>query len=269
MKRSTLVKVVEEWNNEWFAALSEAHGSVKFDDVSGGDDGSTRRCRLTPGERSWCGTLAGDFDVAQIQEPGSGISVATGAVIDSGTEQGADDLPVIVAVGMNYWQFGIASSHWPLPGWRKTGMRPRLDNALQFLAKECGSLDFAGGYHLLAANFFPWVTRKPWGKIRVNQLGEAMALFSSGVPAPAKHIARLAQKLKDGGDAPALCFHGVNNAVPALALEVVQEVRANHIATEIFFTDNLARSGTARNKIVLLPTYSRSRKSDTRLVVDD
>lgn len=193
-------------------------------------------------------------------------SVAVGAVIDD-TVFSDDDLPVVVAVGINYWQFGKNSQPWVKQGWRATKMRRRLDEAMRMLDGKCG-FKSADRYHLVAVNFFPWITRSPWSNIP-NSLTEALALYCWGIPKAPELIATLIKQLDTGAAeaAPIVAMHGVNNAVPALSLRVVQSVNEpTPSSVRFIYSDNLGYAAPPRNVAVLSNSI---RRHLTRRVMDD
>lgn len=139
-------------------------------------------------------------------------------------------LPVVLCVGVNYGQQGGSIDY------RKgqklcddTGMRKNLQSALN-LANVTMSLDES---HLVAANFFPWITLKSWQNVAPNCLISALLLKSFGFEDPGSDMASLIDRIEPS----CLVFHGSGNAVPMLALETIQKCQWK--TPKVLICDNL------------------------------
>ena len=156
--------------------------------------------------------------------------VAVAAVIDEASNRvslNAGDWPVVLAVGINYGQQGthdyVAS---PPDLYDRTNMRAKLHAAVTALIPHgCVNLT-ANGYHLVAANFLPWITTKPWAKCAPNCITEQFLLRYFGWPSPLGFVALLIQQLQIAcrtcqHGLTHIVFHGVDNAVAAMGTGVV------------------------------------------------
>lgn len=153
------------------------------------------------------------------------------SVIDSanGTEE-SDVFPVVLCVGINYGQQGGRKNYSKGQGLcDNTGMRKNLQSALN-LANVTMSLDES---HLVAANFFPWITLKSWQNVAPNCLVSALLLRSFGFEDPSSDMASLIDLLQPS----CLVFHGVGNDVPMLALETLQKCQWK--TPKVLLCDNL------------------------------
>ncbi len=151
--------------------------------------------------------------------------VAVAAVIDEASNQAplnAGDWPVVLVVGINYGQQGshnyVAS---PPDLYDRTNMRAKLQATAAMLAPHgCVNLA-ADGYHLVAANFFPWITNAPWMACTPNNITEQLLIRYFGWPSPLGFVALLIQQLQVAcrtcqHGLTHIVFHGANNAVPSL-----------------------------------------------------
>lgn len=171
---------------------------------------------------------------------GTSGSVAVGAVIDDQTTGADDDLPVVLVVGINYGQ-GAGYLASPIPTTAKTGLRPKLQKAAQLLDdRGCSAQILGQSFHLVAANFFPWITSRTWSSYRLNSIEEAALIFCCGHADSKDYILELIRQI----DPVAVIFHGANNAVPYLGTGVVQQslAGASRPAFDVIFSDNLAGS---------------------------
>lgn len=163
--------------------------------------------------------------------------VAIGAVIDSASSQppiNNDDLPVVLVAGINYGQQSGHDYVAAPPGlYDHSAMRPRLENAVGLLV-PFGCAELTGeDYHLVAANFFPWITRDPWTLAAPNCITEQLLVRYFGWPSPLGFIALLIQQLQIASrrckhGLTHIVFHGANNAVPGFGAALTS--RANPIS---------------------------------------
>jgi len=238
-----------------------------------GDEGCFGGISSSP---CFCGiTLGGYHNGAELEKliilhdsapDAKGVKVAVGAVIDDATTpNGADEgWPVVLAVGINYGQMGSHNYLDPLlfpnPPWDPTEMRTKLDKVFATLRDEtetkCVPPNFPDPleYHLVATNFFPWITQKSWSKCGFNFIEEMLLIYCHGFSDPFAHIEKICQRLlvetlKGEKKLKALVFHGAKNAVPCLGAEFLRTRMAEiwkKIAPEdrpeIVFCDNLAPS---------------------------
>lgn len=167
-------------------------------------------------------------------------SVSVGVVIDAATAQPDEDLPIVIAVGINYGQ-GAGYLKGGVPTFAPTGLLPKLKRVYQSLAgSSCSARDLDEPFHLVAANFFPWITSQPWASYNFNCIEEAALLFCCGHADPQEYILELIRRINP----VAVVFHGANNSVPFMGAEVVRRSIAEDPSPtfEVVFSDNLAGS---------------------------
>lgn len=208
--------------------------------------------RLVRGLRDFRGGAAGGCHTSLGSFAGhvslDGDAVAVGAVLDQETADCDDDLPVVLAVGINYGQ-----GKRYLGGVRlvdDTQMRPQLNQHLAYLETTAAvsGLPYAckvrklDGYHLIAANLFPWITTKPWVGYGFNSISEAAILNGFGHDSIDAYLSKLISTVKPA----AVVFHGANNAVAYQALSMVRN-RLVPRDVEVILCDNIdAWSGKGR-----------------------
>src|ERR1035437_2612141 len=293
MTAKDLQDLLNSWNQGSFESLERRLGisrkaSCKIDLSCG-----TQVYQL-PERECHCGraTRLQEFP-NQLRHSRSGESLAVGAVLDEATKGSAADLDVVVAVGINYSQFG-ASVPYAIPDpddWAKTRMWRRLGHVLQRLDKDCLNGQFGERYgdifsevekqdppfHLVAVNYFPWMTQSEWGEISLNAIAESLVLRCWGYDQPAERIADLIASIaakKPGtsecvGEVPCVIFHGAGNAVPYLALETIRLLVGKCFSNYVF-SDNLSRQSQPTNAVALLPlTPLTVRRENVHQVADE
>ncbi len=176
--------------------------------------------------------------------------VAVGWVLDHDTETEKQELPVVVAVGINYGQ-GATYLNPPVPWAEPTQMRPRLNEAGLVVQSantdECSHAGWPSAFHLVVGNFFPWITVYAWATHQFNGSEEALLLHCHGFDDPYIHLAALLGRL--GAEVTHLVFHGTNTPVPLLGTEFVRRYgdllasQDRPVDTQVIFSDNLARPG--------------------------
>jgi hypothetical protein len=172
--------------------------------------------------------------------------------IDNGCQvRTPDDYDVVIAVGINYGQDASIPSIYD-----KTKMRPHLKEAFDLLTKnakaECnyGAIPEPDNYHLVAFNFFPWLTSNPWSELGVNCIEEALLIYCLGYPKIFDPLESLLSSIGIGqGKVVWIVFHGANNAVAALGAAFCQTLNPVK-RPDVLFCDNLAWS--VRNNSVVL-----------------
>jgi hypothetical protein len=117
-------------------------------------------------------------------------------------------------------------------------MSGRLNEALY----ACGDArKYPEHFHLVATNFFPWITNLRWSQHNFNSIEEAIFLDCVGYKNPFSHLDYLFQALD--GSLAYLIFHGANNAVPYLGIDFARRHCTNTTIPappKIVFCDNLA-----------------------------
>jgi len=213
----------------------------------------------------FCGITKGEYrngaeleEVIILRDPASNPpegKVAVVATIDDLTEREGKDLPVILAVGINYGQ-GAKYLTSPVSLWHATGMRTKLDKVFATLRTgtktKCVTPKFSNPseYHLVATNFFPWITQKSWSACKLNSIEEMLLINCHDFRDPYAHIEEICRGLKK--ELQGLVFHGANNAVPLMGAEFIRSRMPSADKTprpDIIFCDNLAGSPHITNAV--------------------
>jgi hypothetical protein len=168
-------------------------------------------------------------------------------VIDHSTQSSNPDLPVVVCVGINYTQFDEDGSIQCTSLVEDTTMRPHVIAAAAAIGKTSSACPLPEGFHLVATNYFPWITSKRWSDLKLNSIEEALLLRCYGDSDPTKRVADLVQEV----NAHSVFFHGANNCVPALALSTVRFLSSWERPQNVVLCDNLSRPFGARNSVRL------------------
>ena len=175
--------------------------------------------------------------------------MAVGWVLDDDIETKEEDLPVIVAVGINY---GQGEQYLTKPvRWRdSTQMRSRLKKAGEAFendqTQDCVFAKLPRRFHLIAGNFFPWITGLAWGDYHFNGIEEAMLFHCFGFKNPYTSLNELLIGLI-GKAVTHLFFHGTNSPVPTLGVQFLHQHPTVLTPTDtgpsiqVVFSDNLAR----------------------------
>jgi hypothetical protein len=273
MTAQELKKIIDKWNKDSLKSLEE-HLRIKAKEF---DDSGARVYESIEDRSCYCGGATGLCRFPdQLKHSVSGESLAVGAVLDNATLSQNQDLPVVVAIGINYTQFDSSKSKVVLPqSWADTQMWRRLGLVLHRLDSDCfrGEIEERfreiwpdldkkqpKPFHLVAVNYFPWVTRSEWGAIGLNAIAESIIIYCWGYANPAERVAQLIEliaKARSGaekyvGEIPFVVFHGANNAVPYFAFETIRLLSGKFFSNYIF-SDNLSRPSQPANAIVLLP----------------
>ncbi len=251
MKLSDLKNIVDQFNRRTLG-VALGLGEIIGPDVLPAGDASIVSPATSP-DRScdcFCGKTSKDFKSGQdfvqtcltlSDSQGQSGSVVVGAVIDKPLDGTNDeDLPVVLAVGINYGQGGRYLRR-PVPLLDRTGMRPKLSKVQHKLADtDCPARSLKEPFHLVAANFFPWITPLPWSAYSFNSIEEAALLFCCGHSDPEQYILELMRAVLPS----AVVFHGANNVVPYMGTSVVRRHLAGSypLHFETIFSDNLAGS---------------------------
>lgn len=162
--------------------------------------------------------------------------VAMGSVLDEYTQLELSELPVVLAVGVNYGQGNAyARTSSKLVDNTKT-----LDRTKEVFHK----LETAGcsghvtlqaqRFHLVNSNFFPWITQRSWSQL--NAIEEAFLLNCAGHADPVEHILELIRRIKP----EVIIFHGANNIVPFLGAQVIAKASTDLGDSSVIYSDNLA-----------------------------
>ena len=195
-----------------------------------------------------CRDLARHITLARGGQTLSEGQVAVGWVLDQETADEDQDLKVVVAVGINYGQ-GPEYLDQPVPWRDATLMRTRLDKAAGAVqaadSEDCPHMGLLEAFHLVAGNFFPWITTNAWADHGFNGIEEALLLYCHGFADPHLYLAALLQEI--GAEVTHLFFHGTNTPVPLLGTKFVQRhgdllaPKNRPVDTQVIFCDNLAR----------------------------
>jgi hypothetical protein len=160
-------------------------------------------------------------------------------VLDKGTQQTNQKIPVVVCVGINYGQVpGSIGS----PLIDDTKMRLHAIGAVQQLTRicQCSSAGLPSIFHLVATNFFPWLSLEEWTDLKINSIEEALLLHCFGFRNPVTLMNQLLITLN-----PHLVFfHGAGSCVSSLAMATVRQAGSAGWNDRVIFCDNLSRSVT-------------------------
>ncbi len=218
--------------------------------------------------------------------------MAVGAVIDdeSALPLGRD-LPVVVAIGINYGQqAGHDYVNDPPKIYDATGLRPNVRTVVQQL--NCGSVlqkDGVFKYHLVAANFFPWITNKPWQSYGFNSITEEMLVRFYGwrgsevLDGPLEFVRLLLDKLCEAcaefgasSSVTHIIFHGARSAtahygaalvarqkpLPVNRAPLVCARSQDQTGPHVIFCDNLAPPPRKPLQNAILLTYDRQEEHE-------
>lgn len=204
--------------------------------------------------------MASDCDFVKrwlMLKSGVGVSdsccVAVGAAIDAEPNINPEnDMPVILAVGINYGQDNPETCHYAthgVPIIDETKLRAKLTDTFERLhAQACMESGPPARYHLVAANFFPWITNKSWSELGLNSIEESALIHSltytgsAGQRDPALVVTLLINELLNAGERfHSVVFHGANNAVPYLGAQTVAFYPELFAHSQVIYCDNLSR----------------------------
>jgi hypothetical protein len=263
MKFDELTKILDEHNKK---SLSKLQGMDRV--ISKMREGDASVCMPhTPGEghvvgcECYCGSTThadNGFDLQTLSlrlkdDAGQTVKVAVGSVLDQGTQNSPDTLPVVLAVGINYGQ-GDSYANTLVSLVEDTGMRARVERVRHQLSdawcEKTVEWNSDGEFHLVAANIFPWITTSSWSGLELNAIEEMLLVKCSGHKDPVKHIDELIEQIKP----QILIFHGANNIVPSLGnrIEILSNGPLNTSETAIVFADNLAPPANKISNAVML-----------------
>jgi hypothetical protein len=246
MKTLSEVLTTVQGHNHASLADLQSHKTNLLPDKPVLEEGMASVCsRLFTGNaRCYNGKIKGlEDDDAQLAKRGidvghSAKSVAVFSVVDKVDKISADALPVVMCVGINYGQGKDYLK--PQPMHAITGMRTNLNSAFKLAGYPSPD-----PFHLVAANFFPWITSISWQELAANCLHSALLLHAFGYSDPASHLNRLVSLLQPEW----LVFHGVGNSVPVLSLQMLNQLGDAQPA--VLFCDNLGRH-VSKNSVHLL-----------------
>lgn len=248
MKYPDLVKCVREHNNNLFPECDTAAKQSPCGDRSPSCINVSELCGQL------CGFTNTADDVTQLLDKWLLLQdqsqktrrVAVGSVVDIGSNP-QDDLPVVLAVGINYGQ-GDWYADNPVPLEDNTQLRGQAFRTLHQLKISNCCLEDTGSFHLAAANFFPWITKWSWSGL--NSIEEAILLRCAQLYDPVRHVVSLIQKMEP----QVVMFHGANNAVPGLGLKVVEAIPGSErLSRKYVFSDNLAPPQRSVSNGVMIP----------------
>jgi hypothetical protein len=186
MRATDLESLIQRLNGEMFTEsfekdLEKGKAGKWFDEIPGNN-------RLLRGEPSSQREPLRDQLRALITDD-AGKHQAIGHVIDEETNGASSS--IVLVVGINNYQF--SSKRWEDVGiWNDTGMR---GNTVAFLNSVDITLEER--FHLVAANVFPWTTKKEWQKLGLKNGYWEMALLELfGYRDPLLAIRTLAESWK-------------------------------------------------------------------------
>jgi hypothetical protein len=203
-------------------------GSLK---ARGRGTGEARKAKRAP-----CQLVRVSRDLITCPARAVARNVAVGHVIADETQGCRDDLSIVIAVGINYYQFrnkhspGLLSSEcrkWLTnPNaphtWENSGMYQNVRTVCNTLSlrlrnePERALKNFRDRrFHLVISNIFPWVSRLGWGELGLSSYCEMILLRKFGFLDPIANLLELLMALQP--DVKLIIFHGVTSAVPLYA----------------------------------------------------
>jgi hypothetical protein len=217
--------------------------------------GQAQRCfnGVTTGDQGRPTALERLISLETSADPNVFSRVAVGAVLDIEENDAANestdaeedrDAPVILVVGINYGQQSTA----PGRGWdytqnppglnENTGMRPRVAAVIRLLIEQGNEVQPLGQpYHLVAANFFPWITTEPWNECTRSVLTEELLLRYFGWPNALDFVGAIIQELQDRAadlhpdkGLTHIIFHGAQNATMRGGLALTGQLTRDHLS---------------------------------------
>ena len=257
MTISELRPILAELNGDIFSELFNGlirDPSYPYASVSSADAVPRRRKPCCAGrlrsQSVTCRDLARHITLAQEGGNPAQGQVAVGWVLDLDPVTKDQDLPVVLAVGINYGQ-GASYLNKRVSWMETTLLRPRLKDAGRIVQEagtdECPQAHLPDAFHLVVGNFFPWITTNAWAEHEFNGIEEALLLHCHGFHNPHTYLAAL---LRDAGaETSHLFFHGTNTPVPILGTHFVGDNSGllahpdRLVDTQVVFCDNLARPG--------------------------
>jgi hypothetical protein len=189
-------------------------------------------------------------------------NVAVGHVIADETQGCTDDLPVVIAVGINYYQFRNRHSVCSLSAdcrkwladprkpstWEESGMYSNARSVCNLLDQRYRIDACERGFHLVITNVFPWITKLGWGELGLSTYCEMILLRKFGFSDPVDNLRRLLKDL--GRDVKLIIFHGVNSAVPFYAEDF--ERRRPNSCPRTVLVNNLSYPNPCNNLCILV-----------------
>lgn len=241
-----LLTIVDGHNRELLADLQGHRPHLLSSSPVLAKDMASIRSTLHAGTaRCYTGKVKGliDDDVLLAKQgidvDGLGNSVAVFSVVDEADGARPEELPVMLCVGINYGQDArYLRRLQPLQD--NTGMRTNLISAFKLSGHAIPK-----SFHLVAANFFPWITRVNWQDLALNCLHSALLLRAFGYSDPTTHMSNLVALI----DPEWLVFHGVGNSVPVLSLQMLNQFGGTR--PSVLLCDNLGRP-VSKNSVHLL-----------------
>jgi hypothetical protein len=170
--------------------------------------------------------------------------VAVGHVLDMSSKD--QKLPVVVAIGINYTQFGSLHQYpnllVPTVDDTKTYGKVLLALSAYTGIKNGFQLPVKDKYHLVLTNIFPWITTTPWANLPIpawNCVQESVMLARFGYRDPITELISLVFSISS--HISAVIFHRAANCVPHYGVEFGERVVAMEISTfPTLLCDNLS-----------------------------
>lgn len=277
----TITEIVERINLKYLRKLpgGEEAGKEAFRDIpiKGVEDRAVRipgkehlRIPPQPFHLCACGKTTRDFPLARqiILNDGHKAGHAAVLAVADRTHSEDNELPIVLAVGINYGQ-GSDYLKEPTLMSDDTDLIDNVKRVLEVVGRNCDKFDPPKQFNLVATNFFPWITNDSWGEAIANSIEEAIGVFCLGFDDPYAHVVELASELSAFSEPLYIIFHGANNCVPAMGIETVRRLRKEklHTSFEFIFSDNLAPpTKDPDNAVRLIP--KKPRRKEVREVAD-
>jgi len=197
--------------------------------------------------------------------PGLGkgpIRMRIEACIDEWSKSRADDLPVVLAVGINHGGDNDSNQKAHInPPFTKLGIRPRLEEAFTLAISSIegyhgNATPESGKYHLITFYLFPWLTREAFAELGLNPLEEALLIYGYGYSDPLRPLCVLLDALhsNNGGKTiPWVVFHGDSSIIPLTATRFAEQRKED--GPDVLICDDLNMLLPINNSVILERPY--------------
>ena len=179
------------------------------------------------------------------------------ARIDEWSKGRTDDLPLVIAVGINPGDGCERNRAMASLGlYARTNLRSRLDQAFELALSAIPSghqYDFfpqPGKYHLVVVYLFPLLTEKPWEAMELSPIEEGLLVYGLGYSDPLLALNTLTKLLVDvNQQADWVVFHGSSPLIPHAASLFVQQ--RPKTGPDVLICDDLTGTAPLNSSVVL------------------
>jgi len=184
------------------------------------------------------------------------------AQIDEWSKAHQSDLPLVIAIGINYGELSERNIVALSRDYAKTEIRPRLEQAFTlgisegFMADQHNPIPAQDKYHLVLAYLFPWITAKPWPELRLNPLEESLLLQGFGYRDPLLALNKLLDLIEHLNNRPSnawVVFHGSSPAISQNATRFAIQRKPD--GPDVLICDDLNAAPPINNSVILERPY--------------